>query len=75
VQAVAASDTDDDAKWSTFPILADMLRSLFVEVAVNDILTDSKSRTDSRIRLLAGVHRKKSRAAGNATGPLIHPVR
>jgi hypothetical protein len=45
----------------TFPILADMLRSLFVEVAVNDILTDPKSRTDSRISLLTGVHRKEIR--------------
>jgi Family of unknown function (DUF6502) len=45
----------------TFPILADMLRSLFVEVAVNDILTDSKARTDSRISLLTGVYRKEIR--------------
>jgi hypothetical protein len=45
----------------TFPILADMLRSLFVEVAVNDILTDPKARTDSRISLLTGVHRKEIR--------------
>lgn len=45
----------------TFPILADMLRSLFIEVAVNDILTDPKSRTDSRISLLTGVHRKEIR--------------
>jgi hypothetical protein len=45
----------------TFPILADMLRSLFVEVAVNDILTDAKARTDSRISLLTGVYRKEIR--------------
>ena len=45
----------------TFPILADMLRSLFVEVAVNDILTEPKARTDSRISLLTGVHRKEIR--------------
>jgi hypothetical protein len=43
----------------TFPILADTLRALFVEVAVNDILTDPKARTDSRISLLTGVHRKE----------------
>ncbi len=43
----------------TFPVLADMLRGLFVEIAVNDILTDRKSRTDSRISLLTGVHRKE----------------
>lgn len=45
----------------TFPILADMLRALFVEVAVSDILTDPKARTDSRISLLTGVHRKEIR--------------
>ncbi|MDR3533272.1 MAG: DUF6502 family protein [Rhodopila sp.] len=43
----------------TFPVLADALRGLFVEVAVNDILTDPKTRTDSRISLLTGVHRKE----------------
>jgi hypothetical protein len=45
----------------TFPILADMLRALFVDVAVNDILADPKARTDSRISLLTGVHRKEIR--------------
>ncbi len=45
----------------TFPILADSLRHLFVEIAVTDILTDPKSRTDSRISLLTGVHRKEIR--------------
>jgi hypothetical protein len=43
----------------TFPILAETLRGLFVEVAVNDILIDPKARTDSRISLLTGVHRKE----------------
>lgn len=43
----------------TFPVLADTLRHLFVEVAVADILTDPKARTDSRISLLTGVHRKE----------------
>jgi hypothetical protein len=45
----------------TFPVLADSLRRLFVEIAVNDILTDPKARTDSRISLLTGVHRKEIR--------------
>ena len=45
----------------TFPVLADALRQLFVEVAVNDILTGAKTRTDSRISLLTGVHRKEIR--------------
>src|SRR5580658_4504873 len=43
----------------TFPVLTDVLRHLFVEVAVNDILTQPKARTDSRISLLTGVHRKE----------------
>lgn len=43
----------------TFPVVADALRRLFVDVAVNEILTDPKSRTDSRISILTGVHRKE----------------
>jgi hypothetical protein len=42
----------------TFPALTDALRSLFVDVAVTDILTQPKTRTDSRISLLTGIHRK-----------------
>jgi hypothetical protein len=45
----------------TFPVLIDVLRHLFVEVAVSDILTQPKARTDSRISLLTGVHRKEIR--------------
>jgi Family of unknown function (DUF6502) len=45
----------------TFPVLADLLRRLYVEVAVNDLLTGPKGRTDSRISLLTGVHRKEIR--------------
>jgi hypothetical protein len=43
----------------TFPILADTLRTLFVDVALSDMLTDAKSRTDSRASLVTGVHRKE----------------
>lgn len=43
----------------TFPVLTDTLRQLFVEVAEQEILLDPKSRTDSRISLLSGVHRKE----------------
>jgi hypothetical protein len=45
----------------TYPILADSLRRLFVEIAVTDILIDPKARSDSRISLLTGVHRKEIR--------------
>ena len=45
----------------TFPVLEDLLRGLFVDVAQNDLLPDPKSRTDSRISLMSGVHRKEIR--------------
>lgn len=45
----------------TFPVMADLLRGLFVEVASRDVLQDAASRTDSRISLLTGVHRKEIR--------------
>jgi hypothetical protein len=45
----------------TLPVLTEMLRRLFVEVAVTDILTQPKARTDSRISLLTGIHRKEIR--------------
>ena len=45
----------------TFPVVADTLRRLYVEIAANDILTDPKARTDSRVSLLTGVHRKEIR--------------
>jgi len=61
----------------TFPVLTDLLRSLFVEVASQDILSDAASRTDSRISLLTGVHRKEIRRlrleapAGETTPPVV----
>jgi hypothetical protein len=45
----------------TFPVLADVLRRLFVEVAADDILDQPRARSDSRISLLTGVHRKEIR--------------
>ena len=45
----------------TFPALADLLRNLYVEVAARDLLQDPRDRTDSRISLLTGVHRKEIR--------------
>lgn len=45
----------------TFPVMSDLLRALFVDVAANDLLPDPKSRTDSRISLMTGVHRKEIR--------------
>lgn len=45
----------------TFPVLADLLRGLYVDVAARDLLPDPKAQTDSRISLLTGVHRKEIR--------------
>lgn len=45
----------------TFPALADLLRTLYVEVAVRDLLPDPGARTDSRVSLMTGVHRKEIR--------------
>ena len=43
----------------TFPILADLLRTLYVEVAAADL--PEQARTDSRLSLLTGIHRKELR--------------
>lgn len=45
----------------TFPVFADLLRGLYVEVARDDLLTDQRSRTDSRISVMTGIHRKELR--------------
>lgn len=46
------------AKGITYPLLTNLLKSLFVEVAEQEFKLDRKSQTDSRISLLSGVHRK-----------------
>jgi len=48
-------------KGITFPHMVDLLRGLYLDVAAQDLLTDPKSRTDSRISLMTGVHRKEIR--------------
>ncbi len=45
----------------TFPVVAELLRGLYVDVATRDLLADPKAQTDSRISLLTGVHRKEIR--------------
>lgn len=45
----------------TFPAINDLLRALFVDVGINDVLADPQSRTDSRVSLITGVHRKEIR--------------
>jgi hypothetical protein len=45
----------------TFPVFVDLLRDLYVDVAVHALLTDERARTDSRISLMTGIHRKEIR--------------
>lgn len=42
----------------TYPYLAELLKSLFVEVAAKEFRLGDKAATDSRISLVSGVHRK-----------------
>lgn len=42
----------------TYTILTDLLKSIYVEVALNEFKLEKKRQTDSRISLLTGVHRK-----------------
>lgn len=46
------------ARGITFAYLAELLKSLMVEVAVKDFQLTDKETTDSRVSLLTGVHRK-----------------
>lgn len=49
------------ARHITYPYLVQLLKSLFIEVAVQDFPLSGKRQTDSRISLLTGVHRKDVR--------------
>ena len=42
----------------TYPALAEMLKSVYVEVADREFQLDGKPQTDSRVSMLTGVHRK-----------------
>lgn len=57
----------------TFPILADLLRTVYVEVATTDLAQGERPRTDSRIALLTGIHRKELRRQRTAV-PEAEPV-
>jgi hypothetical protein len=45
----------------TFPVFSDWLRVLFVDTATAELEADGQARTDSRLSLLTGVHRKEIR--------------
>ena len=46
------------AKGIAYPQLIELLKSLYVELAVRDFPVPGKDQTDSRISLLTGIHRK-----------------
>jgi hypothetical protein len=54
----------------TFPILAELLRELYVNVAEYDFALRGKEQTDSRVSLLTGIHRKEVRRLRGAGAPV-----
>ncbi len=58
----------------TCPTLMDVVRGVYVDVA-RDMLPDERARTDSRISLMTGVHRKELRRhRTEGPGPAPQPV-
>ena len=51
----------------TYPMLCELLKSLYVQIAKDDFALDNKKQTDSRISLLTGVHRKDVRRLAHET--------
>jgi Family of unknown function (DUF6502) len=56
------------AKGVTYPMLIDLLKSVYVQTAKEEFTLDDKRQTDSRISLLTGVHRKDVRRLAHETG-------
>jgi hypothetical protein len=54
----------------THPLLANLLKGLYVDVAEREFALEGKAQTDSRLSLLTGIHRKevKRLRAGRAPG-------
>ena len=63
------------ARSITFPSIADVLRGLYVEVAVNAFPVGDKPQTDSRITLLTGIHRKDVKRLRGQRHPALRPPR
>lgn len=42
----------------TYPTLAELLKSVYVEIAEDEFALDDKPQTDSRIKVLTGIHRR-----------------
>ncbi|GLS21090.1 hypothetical protein GCM10007874_41070 [Labrys miyagiensis] len=54
----------------TFPVICDLLRELYVNVAEYDFALSDKEQTDSRVSLLTGIHRKEVRRLRGAGAPV-----
>ena len=54
----------------TFPMLSDLLRELYVNVAEHDFGLRTKAQTDSRVSLLTGIHRKEVSRLRGAGAPV-----
>jgi hypothetical protein len=57
----------------TYPFLADLLKTVYVESAERDFVVGGKLATDSRLTLLTGVHRKDIRRLRRETPPDVDP--
>lgn len=55
------------AKGFTYPMMIEMLKSVYVQIAKEEFTLDGKRQTDSRISLLTGVHRKDVRRLAHDT--------
>lgn len=53
-----------------FPVLSELLRELYVNVAEHDFALPSKEQTDSRVSLLTGINRKEVRRLRDAGAPV-----
>ncbi len=54
----------------TFPVVQELLRELFVNVAETEFALSDKDQTDSRVSLLTGIHRKEIRRLRDAGAPV-----
>lgn len=54
----------------TFPVVTELLRELYVNVAEYDFPLEGKDQTDSRVSLLTGIHRKEVRRLRGAGAPV-----
>jgi len=59
-------------KGVTYPALAELLKSVFVDVADKEFRLADKEQTDSRISLLSGVHRKDVKRLRHDSRPEEH---